>query len=504
MDLNIHAEREKPFDFLVFKKQIELFLLRSDIISSNASSHFKDILLTFKTVVRNDLLSKDNSNLDESIKSIFEQFEKFEKSEIFENLKTNEKSIFSLLLNFTKQYIEVLQKNKYYYNDQILHYETLLLKSDTKEMFNFSKKFFMLCLKNRKISFNEVIKNEINKFKEEYGFQDIFYRKSISAHDKVVLLKNLENLKEALKEITQELDLEPQKMSLNGLVSLSLEPTLLGYSSAAAYMNKREDSYLIALGNYKNLNSLKESYIHELAHCFDFSQKTKEIKTTYSEEALLNLIDNPANSPIEKIMDKELFLNSYKDTYPDKFFKLKVEMIKAIEEEFELPKGLYLEYHPLFHSTLEKIINNYHQINTYEYLKINVTLMLFEENYNRLAMQLKNKVYNSEELELKFKSLEEKFSEIRNKHGYVLSQNISYFIPDNKIDLLLSDIKNKKHYYAKPVEIFARAFERFYTESSTQYITVLSTEEKQEHKKLIKEAFEYMSPSNNLKVKRTL
>ena len=47
MDLNIHAEREKPFDFLVFKKQIELFLLRSEIISSNASSHFKDILLTF-------------------------------------------------------------------------------------------------------------------------------------------------------------------------------------------------------------------------------------------------------------------------------------------------------------------------------------------------------------------------------------------------------------------------------------------------------------------------
>lgn len=507
MELNIHSERETPFDFKIFKNQVELFLLRNEIICSDNSVHLTKITLMLKEIIKQEILnkeSKDTLTFDNNIKEAFKQFQKFNKSEVFENLRNNEKSVFLCLIDFTKQYIEALQNNKYYYNDKIIHYETLLLKSNTNEMFNYSKKFFMLCLKNRKISFNEVVKKEIEKFKIEYGFEDIFYRNPINVHDKVILLKNIENLKEALKEISNDLKINKNQLSLNGLISLSLEPTILGYSSAAAYMNKKEDNYVISLGNYKSLNALKESYVHEMAHCFDFTQKTKDKNLTYSEEAILNLLENSEQNPIDKIMEKELGLLSSKQNVADKMWAMKEDIFKTIEEEFNIPKEIHIQYHPLLVEGIGTILDNYYQINTYALLKIKVVLALHDEKYFKKSIDLKNQNYSEQELEEKFTSLENKFREIKNKHGYVVSQNLSYFIPDEKIDLLFSDVKNKKHYYAKPVEIFARSFERIYTENSTMYIKELNQEEKEIHKLLLKEALEYMSPENTLKIKRTI
>ena len=114
MDLNIHTERKNPFNFKNFKEDINLFLLSNQIKSSTTSPEIIKALLTLRSIVESEILNKEETGLELNIENAFISLEKLGKSEIFENLIPNEKSVFICLIEFTKQYISALKTNKVY------------------------------------------------------------------------------------------------------------------------------------------------------------------------------------------------------------------------------------------------------------------------------------------------------------------------------------------------------------------------------------------------------
>lgn len=503
MDLNIYSERQKPFEFEKFKEQISLFMLRNQIKSSHSSSYFKDALITLNTVVKENIIDKGEENIGKNLEITFQEFDKFEKSELYENLQDNEKGIFSCLLSFTRQYIQATKENKYYYNDQIIKYETLLMTSNPQEMFNFSKQYFALILKNKKLSFDNIIQKEITNFEEKYGFKDIFFRKTLNIRDKIVLLKNFKTLDVALEEMAKELDLPTQKLSLNGLISISFEPTILGYSSATAYMNKLDGHYIISLGKYDDIQSLKQSYFHEFAHCLDYSNNNTEKKMTYSEEALVKIKENSAETAIEKIMQKELGFENYHSEFKKRYEIMQQEIFNLIKEEFEVTGEIDLiEFKAKEISDL--IIDNYYKLDTYKLMHVLIFQALMDKKDYIQAMNIKHMKMPEEKNSDKFKSIEEKIQLLREKHNYVLTRNSPFFLNDSKNTLLEIDKKEKKHYYTKPLEIFARAFETYYRTEKAQYYSFVEESDKENYKILLKEAIDYMLPQNEITPKRTM
>ena len=111
-----------------------------------------------KEIITEKLLSKEllEDNLISKINDLFEDFEKIQKSEIFENLQPEEQSVMYCLLDFTKQYINMLKNNNFYYEDRLFYLENSLILLDVQELFNFSKSYFSLMLSNRKLSFEDI------------------------------------------------------------------------------------------------------------------------------------------------------------------------------------------------------------------------------------------------------------------------------------------------------------------------------------------------------------
>lgn len=503
MDLNIYSERQKPFEFKKFKDQISLFMLRNQIKSSHSSSYFKDALTTLNIVVKEQILDKSEDNINQSIEMAFEEFDKFEKSELYENLQDNEKGVFSCLLGFTRQYIQATKENKYYYNDQIIKYETLLMTSNPQEMFDFSKQYFALMLKNKKLSFDSIIQKEITNFEEKYGFKDIFFRKTLNIRDKIVLLKNFKTLDVALEEISKDLEIPTEKLSLNGLISISFEPTILGYSSATAYMNKLDGHYIISLGKYDDIKTLKQSYFHEFAHCLDYSQNKTEKKMTYSEVALMQIKENPAETAIEKIMQQELGFENYHTNFQKQYEIMQQEIFNLIKEEFEIIGEIDLkEFKTKEISSL--IIDNYYKLDTYKLMHVLMFQALWDKKDYIQAMKIKNMKMPEEKNSKKFKNIEAKIQLLREKYNYVLTGNSTFFLHEGKTNLLEIDKKENKQYYTKPLEIFARAFETYYRTEKAQYYSFVEKSNKENYKNLLKEAINDMLPKNETTPKRTL
>lgn len=504
MDLDIYTKEKASFNFENFKKAISSFLLQNQIKSTSPSADFKILLLKFSSIIEEELLNKDENNLEKNIESTFEILKKLEKSEIYENLFSNEKSVFSCLIDFSKQYIEVLKNNNTYYQDWIIKYENSILSIDINEIFNITKKHLALCLKNKKLSFDDNMMKEINYFKNEYGFKDIFFRKTLTTRDKVILINNIEKLKQALEDISKDLNVEKKLLSLNGLISISFEPTLLDYSSTAAYMRKSNESYIISLGKYKNINELKECYIHEMAHCFDYNSNhtIKGIKIKHSEQAIIDIKDGKIESPIQKIMNREILLNEDYQQYTEKYDHMKKEILEVIKEEFDV-KNYSLNLSGKFKKDIEAIIDNYYRVNIYKLIKISISLLLADNNFLKKAVEISRKSFSPEELEVNYNRLDKKIIAVRDSYNYVTSMNVSFFIHDNRKFLLEEDQRNKRHYYTKPVEMFARAFELIYTkeDSYSKYYAILKEDEKENYKKLLKEALEYILPNNNHEIK---
>lgn len=507
MELNIYAEKKEQFEIKHFKDNIKEFLIRNQIKCSKISIELNNALVTFNTIVENEILNKEEEgleNLEKNIEETIKIFNKLKDSEIYEQLQSNEKSVFTCLIDFTKQYINTLKNNNFYYIDKIIYYETRLINNNRQENFNFTKKCFMLSLKNKRFSFDENIKKEINCLQKEYGFKDIFFRKPIDLRDKILLLKNIESTKLAIDSIANDLKIEKNLLSLNGLISISFEPRILGYSSATAYMRREEEDYVISLGKYDNLKDLKENYIHELAHCFDYTYKTNNNNNvySYSEQSLIDLISSEIKTPIQKIMLKEIMLENYKEFYIETYSKMQREIIEIIKEDFDI-KGSLDENNEELIKSLHYVINNYFKINIYKLLKVGLVLNLYQNQKNlREALELDKKIYLEDELKIKFNNLENKINKIRVKYNFILSENVSFFINEERKCLIEQDIKENKKYYTKPVEIFARAFELIYKEEKTTSYNTLKEEEKSDFKLLLKEALEYMLPKNNLIIKR--
>lgn len=503
MDLNIYLERKKEFDFKKFKEQVSLFLLRNQIKSAHSSDYFKEALMVLNTIIRQNILEKEEINLDKNLEKTFTELHKFEKSELYENLQNNEKGIFSSLLNFVQQYIKATKENNFFLNDQIIVYETFLIKADLQEMFNFSKNYFALAIRSQNFSFDNIIKKEIENFEKKYNFKDIFFRKALTVRDKIILLKNFKTLDMALQDMANELDVPTSFLSLNGLISISFEPIILGYSSASAYMSKLEDSYIISLGKYDDILTLKKNYFHEFAHCLDHTSQINNNKMTFSEQALLNLKEKNAETVIEKIMEKELGFENYHFQYKEKFEIMQKEIYEVIKEEF----GVVGEIDFTKAQTKDDnkfIIDNYFKIEVYKLMHILVVQALFEKNDFIQAMRVKNNEVPKEQLQEKFNAIEEKINTIRNKHGYVVSKNVSFFLSEEKRYLLETDRKEKKQYYTKPLEIFARAFETYYKNEESPFYTFVEEHEKEKYKELLKEIMNYILPKNDMVTKRIM
>lgn len=504
MDLNIYEERKKPFELVRFQEQISLFMVRNQVRSAHTSSFFKDALSMLNVIVQEQIINNKNIDLDKDLEIVFKEFDKFEKAEIYENLQNNEQGIFSCLLKFTKQYIQAIKENKYYYNDNIIHYENILIKADPQEMFDFSKQYFALAIKNKKISFDKIIEKEIQNFENKYGFKDIFFRKTLNLRDKIILLKNFETLNKALEDIANDLNLEYKSLSLNGLITISFEPTILGYSSATAYMNRLNNDYVISLGKYEHIKELKQSYIHEFAHCLDYSNYNNgDKKITYSEVALKTIKDNSAETAIEKIMQKEIGFENYQIEFKIKYKNMQQEIFNVIKEEFEVQGEIDLkEFHKTDVSDL--IINNYYNLDTYKLMHVLVFQALMDKDDYIQAMNVKHNKMPEEKNSEKFKKIEEKIQLIRDKHNYILTNNCSFFLNENKSALLKTDKEDKKQYYTKPLEIFARAFETYYRTEKAIHYTFLEESEKLNYKFLLKEAIDSMLPQNNISLKKVM
>lgn len=504
MDLNIYIERKKPFEINKFKERITLFLLKNQIKSAHSSAYLHDCLLTLHTLVKENILNKEEDGLQEGQKILFIHMDKFEKSELFENLPSNEKSVFSCLLSFTKQYIEALKDNNDYYHDHIEHIENMLMKFDVQEMFNFSKNYFALSLKNKKLSFDKIVEKEIHNFEKKYGFKDIFFRKSLNVRDKIILLKNLETLGKVLDDIAQDFDISPTALSLNGLISISFEPNILGYSSADAYMSRLKESYVISLGKYENIQILKQSYFHEFAHCLDYSNYNKDKRLTYSEQALQQLKHKEPSNPVEKIIHNELGFNNYRVEYNQVYKQMLDDIFTLLKKEFKVTSET--DFYSIKNVTedMKYIVNNYNKLDTYTLAKSFVIQALLYKNNITEAIELKNNLEFISVNKEQSNALENKIQDIRNKYYYVLSSNESFFLHENKKELLLTDLRNNKVYYTKILEIFARAFETIYREEKSMHYTFIESADKEKYKLLIKEAIDYMLPENKNTYKRKL
>lgn len=510
MELNIYTERKTPFDLNVFKKTMQLFLARNNIHSINYSENFEKIKNVYKEIISESLLSDSltEEKLPQLINDFFNNLEKIEKSEIFENLEEEEKSVISCLLDFTKQYVKMLKNNNFYYEDQFFSLENSLILLDVQELFNFSKIYFSLMLSNKKLSFDDCIKKELKSFNEEFGFKNFFFRKPITISEKINLLKNIEILKNVLNEISSDLDLSKNQLSINGMISISLEPNILGYSSTSAYMNRKEDNYIISLGKYKNDQELKECFIHEWAHCIDYSyegeRKSKSKNWTHSVDAIYNIVHGrEENSEIEELMSKFLGLENY-------FFKfrdIKNNMIKDFHNEIlplfniDYEINIFEKNPDMFHL----LISNYFKINTVEMITCLVYSTCLEENKIADYLRIKNddnfKKENNQELFLK---IDQKIESLRHKYNYVESVNIGFFVDEKFHDLLMHDFFEKKHYYLKPTEIMARSFELIYKNNSSLGYTHLSDEEKETHKMLIKNMVNKIIPKNEVNLKKAM
>lgn len=504
MDLNIYTERKNNFDIKKFKEKVTLFLLRNQIKSAHSSEYLHSCLLTLKTLVQENILDKEEDSLQEGQKTLFEHIDKFEKSELFENLPDNEKSVFSCLLSFTKQYIEAIKDNKTYVHDQMIHLETILLKFDVQEMFNFSKHYFALSIKNKKVTFDKIVDKEINNFEKKYGFKDIFFRKSLDMRDKIILLKNLDTLGKVLDEISNDFNLEPTALSLNGMISISFEPNILGYSSAAAYMNRFQETYVICLGKYDNIKELKNSYFHEFAHCLDYTNYKKEERITYSEQALNNIKNQEPISAIEKVMHNELGFNDYHKETKVIYKNMLDDIFSVLKKEFKVETDVDFYSIKNLAEDIKYIVDNYYKLDTYALSKSFLIQALVNKGSVAEAICIRNNLEFIDIENNKSKSLENKIAEVRNKYYYVLGKNNSFFLSENKKELLLTDLRESKVYYTKVVEIFARAFESCYKEEKSLYYTLIENEEKENYKKLIKEVIEDILVNNKKTLTRKL
>lgn len=502
MDLNIYTERKKPFEINKFKEDITLFLLRNQIKSAHSSAYLHDCTLTLHTLVKENLLDKSEEDLAEGQKNLFIHLDKFEKSELFENLPTNEKSIFSCLISFTKQYIKALQDNNDYIHDKLIKLETVLMKMDVQEMFNFSKNYFSLFIKNKKLSFDSLVQKEIKKFEEKYLFKDIYFRKSLDMRDKIMLLKNLDTLDKALTEIANDFDILPTTLSLNGLVTISFEPDILGYSSAGAYMTHLQEGFVISLGKYENMQNLKQSYFHEFAHCLDYSNYKKEKRITYSEQALPKLKEHEPTNVIERIIHNELGFTNYYKEYKDLYKNMLDDIFLVLKKQFKIKTEVDFYSINNVVEDMRYIVNNHFKLDTYSLAKSFVVQALINKGALTQALELKNNLDFVDVKQEKFKSMESNIQDIRNKYYYVLSSDESFFLHESKKEVLLTDLRNNKVYYSKVLEIFARAFETVYRDEKSMYYTYVEKEEKEKYKLLIKEAIEYMLPDNKNTLKR--
>lgn len=503
MELNKYIQRENPFKLSKFKKEVSLFMIRNQIQSYYSSNYFKESLITLNDLVNQKILKTEEKDLDDNIKILCEEFRQFKTSDMFEKMESNEKGVFSCLVSFVEQYIKTIKENNNYYNNQLISYELFLLSTDINELFNFSKEYFGLMLKNKKLSFDNLIKKEILHFEKKYGFKDIFFRKTLNIRDKTIMLKNLKELDDSLTKIAEDLDIPSQDLSLNGLISISFETIMFNYSSANAYMNKLDNHYIISLGRYKNVKELQEVYLHEFAHCLDCFNINNVKKLTYSEESLFNMRKRSVETPIEKIMQRELGFKDYHIQFKKNYANMQKEILELIKEEFKVTGELYIDE---FQSTetINHIIDNYCNLDTYRLMYLTILKAIIDKRDYAQMNYLESIIMPEDKNSEKFKNIEEKIQLVRDKYNYILTKNSGFFLSDSKKELLEIDKKNKKQYYTNPLEIFARAFETYYkTKEETCYNFIRETK-KEQYGRLLKKAINEMLGKNEIKYKRKL
>ena len=514
MELNIYSEKKELFKIENFNQELNYFILRNQIISCNKSEEFSQVLLTWKSILKNNLLTKENElqNITSNRNTTFELLESLRKSEIFENLEPDDKGVLDSLIIFTKQYINVLKENKFFYADKIHKYDSAtLISCSTQELFDFSKNYFKSALKHRKINFDLIIEKEMKSIMNKYKFKNIYFRKPISTKDKIFILKNIEIIKKCLDTVSKDLNIDNNLLSLNGVISLSIEPNILSYSNTQGYVNTIENHHIISLGKYENQKELTETLIHEFAHCLDFLNYKNESKYTYSEKALSNLSDINFTdfTPIHQLMVNQINglvidVNTYKVEFNKSLEIFNQKIFNYILDEFKIKENLNYfvtkEKMKDFNATMDLITNNEYNLNRYKLIRVFAyhSLLLNEStaiDLNGVLKLSQNKDISTEEQE-HFIKINNSIKEIAYQHKYIAVNNTVYFLGENQINILEEDKLNNKAYYTKPKEIFARSFELLYKEKNS--LGYILPENKDDLKNLLRESVKYVINDNLL------